>query len=83
MLFFFYIYAFSRRFYPKRLTVHLGYTFFLSVHVLPGNRAHNLCAANAMLYHRNTGKCHGFSRFFMYELGVGDRDSLNRDRIVR
>ncbi len=23
-----YIYAFSRRFYPKRLTVHLGYTFF-------------------------------------------------------
>ncbi len=26
-----YIYAFSRRFYPKRLTVHSGYTFFLSV----------------------------------------------------
>ncbi len=24
----FYIYAFSRRFYPKRLTVHSGYTFF-------------------------------------------------------
>ncbi len=23
-----YIYAFSRRFYPKRLTVHSGYTFF-------------------------------------------------------
>ncbi len=23
-----YIYAFSRRFYPKRLTVHWGYTFF-------------------------------------------------------
>ncbi len=26
-----YIYAFSRCFYPKRLTVHSGYTFFLSV----------------------------------------------------
>ncbi len=24
-----YIYAFSRRFYPKRLTMHSGYTFFL------------------------------------------------------
>ncbi len=23
--------------------------FFLSVHVFPGNRTHNLCAANAML----------------------------------
>ncbi len=44
-----YIYAFSRRFYPKRLTVHSGYTFVLSVHVFPGNRTHNLCAANAML----------------------------------
>ncbi len=26
-----YIYAFSRRFYPKRLTVHSGYTFFASM----------------------------------------------------
>ncbi len=49
-LFSFYIYAFSRRFYPKRLTVHSGYTLFL-VHVFPGNWTHNLCAANAMLYH--------------------------------
>ncbi len=24
----FYIYAFSRSFYPKRLTMHLGYNFF-------------------------------------------------------
>ncbi len=46
-----YIYAFSRRFYPKRLTEHSGYTFVLSVYVFPGNRTHNLCAANAMLYH--------------------------------
>ncbi len=46
---FIYIYAFSRRFYPKRLTVHSGYTFVLSVCVFPGNRIHNLCAANTML----------------------------------
>ncbi len=43
---FIYIYAFSRRFYPKRLT---GYTFVLSVCVFPGNQTLNLCAANAML----------------------------------
>ncbi len=31
----FYIYAFSRRFYPKRLTVHSGYTYyFVSMFVL-------------------------------------------------
>ncbi len=28
-----YIYAFSRRFYPKRLTVHSGYTFSVSMWV--------------------------------------------------
>ncbi len=27
----FYIHAFSRRFYPKRLTVHSGYTCFVSM----------------------------------------------------
>ncbi len=26
-----YIYAFSRRFYPKQLTVHSGYTFIVSM----------------------------------------------------
>ncbi len=36
-----YIYAFSKHFYPKRLTVHLGYTF-LSVCVFPGNWTQNL-----------------------------------------
>ncbi len=30
-MYYFYIYAFRRRFYPKRLTVHSGYTFVLSV----------------------------------------------------
>ncbi len=29
--------------------MHSGYTFVLSVCVFPGNRTHNLCAANAML----------------------------------
>ncbi len=45
------IFTFSRRFYPKRLTVHSGYTFVLSVCVFPGNWTHNLCTTNAMLYH--------------------------------
>ncbi len=40
--FYIYIYAFSRHFYPKRLTVHSGYTFFLSVCVFPGNWTHDL-----------------------------------------
>ncbi len=30
--------------------VHSGYTFVLSVCVFPGNRTHNLCAANAMKF---------------------------------
>ncbi len=47
---FLHFYAFSRRFYPKRLTVHSGYTLFCQ-YVFPGNWTHNLCAANAMLYH--------------------------------
>ncbi len=57
-----YIYAFSRRFYPKRHTVHSGYTF-LSVCVFPGNRTHDLCAANAMLYHWATGTVIYFNIF--------------------
>ncbi len=32
-----YMYAFSRRFYPKRLTMHSGYTFFYQYCVFPGN----------------------------------------------
>ncbi len=61
-----YIYAFSRRFYPKRLTVHSGYTFVLWVCVFPGNWTHNLCRANAMLYHWATG-----TRTFTFLLQVG------------
>ncbi len=48
-----YIYIFSRRFYPKRLTVNSGYTF-LSVCV-PWELNPTFCAANAMLYHWATG----------------------------
>ncbi len=38
-----YIYAFSRRFYPKRLTLHSSYSFYiLSALAFPGNRTHAL-----------------------------------------
>ncbi len=47
-----YIYAFSRRFYPKRLTLHFKLQFYiLSAHAFPGNRTHDLGVASAMLYH--------------------------------
>ncbi len=46
-----YIYAFSRRFYPKRLTLHSSYSFYiLSALAFPGNRTHDLGIASAMLY---------------------------------
>ncbi len=48
---FIYIHAFSRHFYPKRLTLHLSYSFYiLSALAFPGNRTHDLGVANAMLY---------------------------------
>ncbi len=37
-------------FIQSDLQLHSGYTFSL-VCVFPGNRTHNLCAADAMLYH--------------------------------
>ncbi len=46
-----YIYAFSRRFYPKRLTVHSGYTFYFINMCFLGIEPTTFCAANAMLYH--------------------------------
>ncbi len=46
-----YIYAFSRRFYPKRLTLHSSDSFYIwSALAFPGNRTHDLGVANAMLY---------------------------------
>ncbi len=50
-LLYIYIYAFSRRFYPKRLTLHSSYSFYiLSGLAFPGNRTHDLGVASAMLY---------------------------------
>ncbi len=51
------IFTFSRRFYPKRLRFSLYnyYYFFFGQYVFPGNRTHNLCAADAMLYHWAAG----------------------------
>ncbi len=44
-----YIYAFSRRFYSKRLTLHSSF-YILSALAFPGNRTHDLGVASAMLY---------------------------------
>ncbi len=44
-----YIYAFSRHFYPKRLTLHSSF-YILSALAFPGNRTHDLGVASAMLY---------------------------------
>ncbi len=47
-----YIYAFSRCFYPKQITWHSSYSFYiLSALAFPGNRTHDLGVARAMLYH--------------------------------
>ncbi len=48
-----YIYACSRRFYPKRLTVHSGYNFFCLYVCSLGIEPTTFCAA--MLYHWATG----------------------------
>ncbi len=76
-----YIYAFSTRFYPKRLTVHSGYTFVLPICVFPGNRTHNLCAANAMLYHWATGTyvfMHGYVFLWLsdYEFIIKEENNI-------
>ncbi len=49
----FYIYAFSRCFYPKRLAVHSGYIYiyFYQYVCSLGIEPTTFCAANAMLYH--------------------------------
>ncbi len=46
-----YIYAFSRCFYPKRLTLIQVTVWHLSALAFPGNRTHDLGVASAMLYH--------------------------------
>ncbi len=49
VLIYIYIYAFSRRFYPKWLTVHSGYKFQYVCSL--GIEPTTFCTANAMLYH--------------------------------
>ncbi len=50
-------FTFSRRFYPKRLTLHSSYS--LSALAFPGNRTHDLGVASAMLYHLSYRKATG------------------------
>ncbi len=45
-----YIYAFSRHFYPKQLTVNSGYTFFISMSVIWELNPQPFCTANTILY---------------------------------
>ncbi len=46
-----YIYAFSRRFYPKRLTVYSDYTCFCQYVCSLGIEPTTFCAADAMFHH--------------------------------
>ncbi len=54
----------SRCFYPKRLTLHSSYSFYiLSALAFPGNRTHDLGIASAMLYHLSYRKAITSYRF--------------------
>ncbi len=46
-----FIYIFSRRFYPKRLQVHSGFTCFFKYVCSWGIEPTTFCAANTMLHH--------------------------------
>ncbi len=46
-----YIYAFSRRFYPKRLTIAFRLYIFCQYMCSLGIEPTTFCAADAMLYH--------------------------------
>ncbi len=50
-IYYIYMHAFSRRFYPKRLTLHVFCQYVCSLGIEPTT----FCAANAMLYHWATG----------------------------
>ncbi len=66
-----YIYAFSRRFYPKQLTVHSSYSFYiLSVLAFPGNRTHDLGVANAMLYQLSYRKAQQSFSLFSFQISL-------------
>ncbi len=64
-----YIYAFSWRFYPKRLTVLSGYICFSFFHQYVcslGIEPTTFCAANAMLYHWATGTQYIYTHSIYY-----------------
>ncbi len=64
LFFFFFFFFFSRRFYPKRLTLHSSYSFYiLSALAFPGNRTHDLGVASAMLYQLSYRKARSFVGF--------------------
>ncbi len=69
-----YIYAFSRRFYPKRLTLHSSYSFYiLSTLAFPGNQTHDLGVASAMLYqlsYRKAVYVYTFNIFIIFYLWI-------------
>ncbi len=80
-----YIYAFSRRFYPKWLTVHSGYTYFCQCRFFLGIEPTTFCAANAMLHHWVTGTysscwvglCFTFLSKIIRNVKVNDMTSLS------
>ncbi len=59
---YFYIYAFSRRFYPKQLTLHSGYTF-LSVCVTHPRAILGVQYMTSLIIYIK--KCPGSSKFIM------------------
>ncbi len=61
-------FTFIRRFYPKRLTLHSSYSFYiLSALAFPGNRTHDLGVASAMLYQLSYRKAVAFLRCNVFE----------------
>ncbi len=60
-----YIYAFSRRFYPKRLTLHSSF-YILSALAFPGNRTHDLGVASAMLYQLSYRKAENYKLIILF-----------------
>ncbi len=56
------------------------YIFLLSVCVFPGNRTHNLCAANAMLYHwaPETLVWTGIVLFIINDININFNENMNR-----
>ncbi len=72
-----YIYAFSRRFYPKRLTLHSSF-YILSALAFPGNRTHDLGVVSAMLYQLSYRKAVAFCSCFLLFKKLAGRGGHHR-----